>query len=136
MICIANDGQKIAETNYWESDMARAGLLFLSWNEGAARLLVPKTQEKTLKEMKTGNQVVVTRGFFRGVDALEVMFEDHSASPFSIHIAMTQTDRLIPKSDKQGIFDFTVWMLEGEVAAFPAKYRRVKYLPCLQPMKF
>jgi len=41
MITIANDGPDIASTNYWATDHARAGIVYLSGNAGAWRLLMP-----------------------------------------------------------------------------------------------
>ncbi|WP_024873352.1 hypothetical protein [Tolumonas lignilytica] len=136
MIFISNNGVKVLDTNYWESDMAESGLLFLSWNDGAGRLLIPKCQENLLREMKSGKYVIITRGMYNNVDSLEIMFEDNSESPFVVFISMGQTDRLIPKSDKHGIFDFTILVENGEVAKFKAKYRRTKRLPCMTPMNF
>src|ERR1700744_5802447 len=41
MITIANDGQNLITTNYWDSEYAKMGLIYLTWNAGAARLLLP-----------------------------------------------------------------------------------------------
>ncbi len=41
---ISNDGQKITATNYWQSDYARAGALYISVNAGAVRR-PPATRE-------------------------------------------------------------------------------------------
>ena len=49
MITITNQGQRITSTNYWDSDNARAGYLYLSWNAGAARLMVPDTQKAVIR---------------------------------------------------------------------------------------
>ncbi len=37
-ITIKNSGQAIAETNYWQSEYANKGYVFLSWNAGAAQI--------------------------------------------------------------------------------------------------
>ena len=44
MIMIGNDGPLIARTNYFETELAKNGYFYLSWNAGAARLLVPESQ--------------------------------------------------------------------------------------------
>lgn len=41
MITIANDGQRLVETNYWTLPHAQRGLCYLTANAGALRLLVP-----------------------------------------------------------------------------------------------
>lgn len=45
MITISNDGQKIVSTNYWDTEHAKRGFLYLSWNAGAGRLLLPDTNQ-------------------------------------------------------------------------------------------
>jgi hypothetical protein len=47
---VHNTGPAIARTNDWRSAPARAGLLFLSINEGTLRLLVPAGVEQQLFE--------------------------------------------------------------------------------------
>ena len=37
-----NDGPLIVASNYWESEMAAAGKLYVSINAGCFRLLVPR----------------------------------------------------------------------------------------------
>lgn len=133
LIEILSKGQQITHTNYWELENAKRGLFYLSWNAGAARLLVPETQKQSIKEMKTGKFVIVSRGKFQGRDALELLFEDNSDSPFSIHIETKQTDRLIPDFEQGGGFVVTVWTKSGQKLRLPGKYRVVETLPHLQP---
>lgn len=136
MVYISNEGENIVETNYWDSELAKKGLFFLSWNDGTARLLMPKIQENYLREIKSGKCVIITRGIYRGVESLEIMFEDYSESPFVIFLSLGQTDRVIKDVSKKTTFTLTVLTAEGEVARFPAKYRRAKKLPYMEPMKF
>ena len=44
MITIENRGQAILTTDYWYTPHAHAGYLYLSWNAGAGRLLIPDSQ--------------------------------------------------------------------------------------------
>ncbi|MBK7654609.1 MAG: hypothetical protein IPJ18_05225 [Betaproteobacteria bacterium] len=44
LICIGNDGAKVADTNYFDTGFARLGLMFLSVNANAVRLLIPDSQ--------------------------------------------------------------------------------------------
>lgn len=92
-ILIGNRGQEIADTNYWDSDLARRGFFFLSWNAGAARLLIPDAQLSALPEMRTGQYCDITRNKTGGY---ELLFEDHSDFPYVIALSAQQTDRAIP----------------------------------------
>jgi hypothetical protein len=131
MIKIENKGQQVVSTNYWGSEHAKRGYFYLSWNAGAARLLVPDSMKAQIREMKSAEYVVVSRGKFEGRDALELMFEDGSDSPYVVHMVTEQTDRLIPESDQGGGFVVAVWTRSGMKLRLPGKYREVDVLPCL-----
>ena len=135
---IGNDGKAIAETNYWDSERAQKGFCYLSWNAGAGRLLLPDSQTVFLKDMQTAKFVIVSRGPWDaqgGRDGLEILFEDNSDSPFSLHLSTESTDRLLPDTEQGSGFVITVWTRDGEQLCLPGKYRRVKKIPCLQPWK-
>lgn len=130
MIIVGNNGKEIISTNYFESDYAKDGLFFLSWNAGALRILVPDEYLRDIAEMKTGKIVVVSRGIYKGKDALEIMFDDYTDNPYAIFIDIQQTDRLIIDDGQQ--FIVSAWTKKGKVAEWDkAKYRVVKVLPCL-----
>jgi hypothetical protein len=131
---IANKGQAIASTDYWDSAHATAGKFFLSWNAGAARLLIPDSQKLVLGEMRGAKYVIISRGPWRehgGRDALELLFEDGSDSPFCVHLVAEQCDRLIPDTQQGGGFVVTAWTRGGEKLRLPGKYRVVRNIPCL-----
>lgn len=132
---IRNEGQAIVETNYFDTRNAQAGYLFVSWNAGAARILLPETQIALLREMRTGKHVIISRGPLDGRDALELLFEDGSDAPFAAHVLMEQTDRSLPETDQGGGLVVTVWSRHGgqlrERLRLPGKYRTVESLPCL-----
>jgi len=135
MLKIVNDGQRIVETNYWGTEHARRGFLYLSWNAGAGRLLVPDSARQMLREMKNVRHVIVSRGRWiemGGRDALELLFEDGSKNPFAIHLVVQQCDRMIPDEQQGGGFDIAIWTPKGEQLRFPGKYRVVPALPCLE----
>lgn len=137
-ITIENAGQRIVSTDYWDSDHAKAGFCFLSWNAGAARLMLPDTQKPMLRDMKTAGYVVISRGPWAdqgGRDALELMFEDESDSPFCLHLVAEQCDRMLPENNQGGGFVVTVWTRGGEKLRLPGKYREVSALPCLDPWR-
>lgn len=132
MITIQNDGQRIANTNYWQSPQAAKGYCYLSWNAGAARVLVPRAMEPHVTEMKTGEFVVISRGRFEGRDALELMFEDQSDAPYCLHIVAEQCDRVIPDTEQGAGFAVAVWTEAGKQLELPGRYRTVDQLPCMQ----
>ncbi len=74
-INIVNEGQAIRQTNYWNTEHAAAGLVFLSCNAGAARLLVPDAAKGMLSEMRGTKYVVISRGSYEGRDALELLLK-------------------------------------------------------------
>lgn len=134
MLQISNKGQAIASTNYWNGDHAKAGLLYLTWNAGAGRLLLPDSQKSMLPEMRSAKYVIVSRGPWTdqgGRDALELLFEDDTDSPFCVHLVAEQTDRLIPETEQGAEFVITVWTRGGEKLRLSGKYRTVETLPCL-----
>lgn len=137
MFKIVNDGQRIIETNYWDSEHAQAGLCFLSWNAGAARVLLPDLMlPAALKEMRTAKYVIVSRGPWvdqGGRDALEVLFEDGSDDPYCLHLVAEQSDRMLPEDNQGGGFVVTVWTRRGEQLRLDGKYRVVGKIPCLDP---
>ena len=136
MLKIGNRGQMILATNYWESEQARAGYFFLSWNAGAARLLVPDVQKAVLREIKGAREVIISRGPWTdhgGREALELLWEDGSDNPFCIHLVAEQCDRLIPDTDQGGGFVVTAWTRGGLKGRWPGRYRVVAEIPCLTP---
>lgn len=115
ILIIKNNGQEILETNYWSMPHAKNGFCYLSWNAGAARLLVPLKMTPAIAEMKTGKSVEIT---YRD-DMIDIMFDDASEYPFVISIKNTQTDIKIPGKDKEKKFIFSVWTKNGKQAEFP-----------------
>lgn len=77
MFFIENEGQAVARTDYWQSVQAQAGYVYLSWNAGAARLLVPDAAKHLLREMRGAEYVIP--GKYRVVENLP------DVSPWSEH---------------------------------------------------
>lgn len=132
-----NDGPILSRTNYFDSEYAKEGNFYLSWNAGTARLLVPDSMKSHLHEMKNTKYVIITRGNWTEVgkkNAIELLFEDHSDEPYCIFLSPEQSDRLIPKSDQGSSDNFfiSVYVRMGEKFRFPAKYRIVEEIPYLK----
>lgn len=134
MFEISNKGQAIASTNYWESEHAANGYFFVSWNAGAARLLVPDSQKAMLRDMRGAREVIISRGPWKndGRDMLELLFEDDSDEPLVLHIDQQQADRAVPESEQGGMV-CAVWTRSGMKLRLPARYRTVAIIPHMQP---
>ena len=108
ILSVENEGARILRTNYWDTALARAGALFVSTNLRCFRLLVPaKLANQVLREVRGAREVVLTRGAIPSSgqpDALEILFEDHSQSPFSVHV-MAQQCTSLPPPDESGRVD-------------------------------
>lgn len=136
-IVIENDGPKVTFSTFWEHEAARVhGLFFLSLNAGALRLLVPDKQTGEIAEMTTAKRgVVVTRGRLQGRDAIEIMFDDGSDSPFAIHIQQEMSDRIwLPEDEGPTKRPFLVYANGPVLAAqMRCRLRTGRTLPDLRP---
>ena len=131
-IVTSNCGALIRTTNYFDSAHAAAGLFFMSWHAGTARLLIPASRLCALRDMQNATYVAVTRGRLAGVaDCIEVMFDDGSAAPYAIYLRPYQYDRTIP-GDNSGGIDVHLYPQRGRPIACNGFYRVVQRLPCLE----
>ena len=139
MIEIANDGPRITNTNYWETPHAKRGLVYLSINARAYRLLTPPAMEPMLAEIFNAREVVISRGpwpQYNKPDALEIMFEDGSDSPYAVHLLTDQIDRLPQPHDQGWKGTLAIYTATSYVPAWTCDmvyYRTVKQIPWLRP---
>lgn len=141
LLTISNDGPDILETNFWQLPMARAGKFFVSTNAGAFRLLVPSLHLGSLRDMRAAPRCVVSRGLYpdmRLPDALELLFDDGTDEPWSLHLAPQACDRMPLDTDAAQPWVLSVWTHRvGQTATKalekPCHYRRVRHLPDLRP---
>jgi hypothetical protein len=136
---IQNAGPEITATNYFELPHAAAGKVLVSCNAGAFRVLVPDSAAGYIEEMRTGLVVIVSRGPWPAEgrdDAFELLFDDHTPSPFALHLSPESFDRLPARGDEGRSFVLSVWT-RGPVKQLerPCRYRRVPSIPCLKPWK-
>lgn len=138
ILTIQNDGPQILETNYFETSLARRGGFYLSINAGAFRLLVPAMNEAAIREFRTAREVIISRGTWQSKEALELLFDDHTDNPYSIHIGPGQYDRLPLPQDAGKPWEFSAWVKHGQELQQAYKsvchYRIVKALPYLKPL--
>jgi hypothetical protein len=137
-LTITNDGPRIVATNYWETDHARAGKMYCSVNAGAIRILVPPALAADVEDWNGCRYVIVSRGPWPDMarpDAVELLFEDFSNSPYCLHLSRESFD-LLPGDPGAKEWIISAW-LPGPTHVFerPAKWRRVKRLPWLKAWK-
>lgn len=138
MLTIENNGQEILSTNYWSSEHAARGYLYLSINAGAFRLMVPPAREADIIEMMSGHEAIISMGPWTdhgGREAVEIMFEDLSDNPYAVHIVSQQCDRLPTNADRNRTFVLTIWTVVGKQAEMPARLRIVKRIPWMRPWR-
>jgi hypothetical protein len=144
VLLLGNDGPDLTWTNYFDSDMARRRLVYVTTNAGAFRMLVPAGAGpfRWLPVMADVPELVISRGPWPAAglaDAFELLFDDHTVSPLAIHLGPGAFDRLPAASDEGGTFRFSAWVRNGgrgrirKVIDRPCLYRRVARLPCLAP---
>jgi hypothetical protein len=92
-ITFGNRGQQLVETNYWSSEYAASGLVYLSCNAGALRLLVPRSAEHMLVEMQTAAFVIVEPALELPATHVDVVFDDGTDTPFRVSIGPEMRDR-------------------------------------------
>jgi hypothetical protein len=138
MLQIENDGPDIRTTNYWETDPAAAGLVYASCNAGAIRLLLPPAKEPDIPDMTRGVEyVILSRGPWpaQGLpEAVEILFEDRSDSPYALHLSPESFD-LLPAEPPEGReWRLGLWTAGPRKRAdLPVRFRRVQSLPWLRP---
>jgi hypothetical protein len=107
---IDNNGAEIVSTDYWLSEHARRGLLYLSGNAGVLRLLVPQAAHTMLAEMRTGKRVTIEKSI--SVHGhWDIVFEDGSSTPYAVTIDPRQIDRQL----QPGRSRLAVWTESGRV---------------------
>jgi len=113
-LTIHNHGPLIRATNFFDSPMARAGMLYLSINDGCFRLLVPDCLRSSVSDMRIGaKHVAITalssEGWVDGEYAIEWMIEDGTDSPWSCHLSTGQIDRALGAADVGRQWIASVW---------------------------
>ena len=133
MISLRNDGERLVETNYWDSESARRGLFHVSINAGAFRLLVPQAHENDICEIRTGRHAVVTRGLYPPTkkSMYEVMFEDGSDCPFALWLSLGQFVPAFSIADAASKDRELIVYTQGcvEATRMPVFFRRADTIP-------
>jgi len=126
-----NEGDLLG-SNYFLTWAAESGFYHLSIHPKAARLLVPDCQGAALNEMRTGHSCIIACGNLDCEPAIELMFDDGSDTPFSIHLRQWQLSgdlAFLP-----GAFPLVAVRRDGGRSSWIAHYRRGYFrLPLLKP---
>jgi len=122
-------------TNYFDHSQAAKGLIFASANAGSVRLLIPDNQLGCVPEMETAHMVVITGGIWQGRQAMEIMFDDYSDTPFVLYAVVEMMDRRFSTKDVGRTFPISAWGRTGKLGEWRGGYRVKKQLPCLKPWK-
>jgi hypothetical protein len=141
VIQVTNHGPLITSTNYWESDLAAAGKVFVSINAGAIRVLLPRQRWGDVTDMRRARYCVLSRGPWpaeRKSEAIEIMWEDDSDSPYALRLTPESFDMLPGEPEPGREWICSVWI---EQDGNPHKslericlWRRVEKIPCLLPV--
>lgn len=143
-ISITNHGPLITSTNYWSSELALTGKLFVSVNAGAIRVMLPPQHYPMLEDMRQGKVCVLSRGPWallplrsitgamplgyphlddatnafleaRMPEAIEIMWDDGSDAPFALHLTPESFDLLPGEPPPGREWVLTVWTLKDGV---------------------
>jgi hypothetical protein len=136
-----NDGPLIVASNYWESEIATAGKLYLTMNAGCFRLLVPQIQRAAISDMRPGAKHIVVSMLpvekWRDREyCVEWMVEDGSDTPWSCHLSPGQVDRAPNNEDVGKEWRGSVWDTKKgrphKCMERPAYFQVVPELPWLR----
>jgi len=140
LLTITNNKGDIVDTNYWQTEWAKQGRLFMSSYAGTSRLLVPPNLRSSINNMRRGaKHVVISTGIMCGRECVEWLFEDDTDTPFAIHIEAYACDVLFRHDNTPREWKASVWDKQNGLLIkcfeLPAYWRHVAYLPCLKPIK-
>lgn len=135
------EGEDLVESAYWDSVLAARGVLYLVLHDGGVALLVPPSLEYAVPEMRTGREVIVTRGPWpeQGQkDALELLWEDGTGAPFAVHLSAPQCSGLAALRQDLSVPGCRVYTRGRDgrpqlAGTWRARVRRAERLPYLRP---
>lgn len=142
IINVSNHGALITSTNYWDSDLAREGKVWVSVNGGAIRVLLPPNLYGDLADMRQGKYCLLSRGPWpaeRVAEAIEIMWEDGSDSPYALHLTPESFDLLPAEPEAGREWTCSTWTAKD---GRPHKslerichWRRVPRIPWMKPWR-
>jgi hypothetical protein len=134
---ILSFGEQIVAADYFGSDWENSGKYLVTCMNGVIRLLWPANRKPTIQHMMLAKEIVVTRGIYEGEEALEILFDDHSAAPFMLLMTESSVVGFFPGDPGDTPWMFAVWMwVDGGprmVFSRMAHWRQGTKLPDLRP---
>lgn len=140
MIEITNHGPLILSSTFWGSPHEQAGKLFVSPNAGAIRVLIPSQHRGIIEECRQSRYAVLSRGPWPEMglaDAVEIMFEDGSDSPFALHLSPESFGGMPGEPEAGREWVVALWTAKKgrphKSLERVCHWRRVASIPCLEP---
>jgi|GEM_PF-1912442 len=98
---IRNADQEVRATTYWGTEHARRGYLYLSFNGGALRVLVPEPAAGVLAQLPPEGTPCeyLQEGLPEEPGMPALVWDDDPARPFRIAVSRHQVDRRLPPED-------------------------------------
>lgn len=130
-IDIHNAEQSITRTSYWRTPHARRGLLYLSVNAGAIRVLVPDAIRRELLSglPPVGRPVTITRGEWQRRATYVLQWDEPAETglePYSIDIDQEQSDRRWPSAEDGRIVPLIWYTAVGVWGVHEARREQVQ----------
>lgn len=126
-LIIQNDGGKLIFTNYFESQASKSGGVYLTWNAGECRMLIPSSKEEMiLSEISSAYAVdLEVKG-----DQIYMWFDDGQPQQYCVAISVHMSDRVIDESGPRKLRIYTqslkeIMVLDMQVLPLPRKYDKV-----------
>jgi hypothetical protein len=140
MIVTENHGPLIVSSTFWGSDLDRAGKIYVSVNAGAVRVLLPASARPLVNELRAAEYAILSRGPWPEVgaaEAVEILWEDHTDSPFAWQLTAASFDLLPGEPDAGREWVISLWDVKKDrphkALERPCRWRRVAKLPWLKP---
>ena len=147
---VRNQGTDVLATNYWETELSAAGLFHANFNAGACRLLLPeglprRSGWELLNAAGAAREVLISVIGRRPASpqvgrplALELLWEDDSNSPFTMHLSDGQICWGVNDFRHGRAMPVSIWRRGADgrpekASDLPGRLRLVSRLPYLKP---
>ena len=110
-----NTGEILQLTNYFDSDAAKRGECYLTWNDGVARLLVPSAVQDDFIAGIRGTQKVEIEYIDGGLQLFFIA--DDPNYPYMLQLAKEQMDRYDSTKGATKIAVYVPYGMKYEFAA-------------------
>ena len=98
MIETTSTEKTVIEPDYWDSEMAKCGVLHVSATADCIKILIPDSQIDMIPLMLEGERITLSRGPCPGggkAPVFEIVFDDYSDNPLSLLVGSEPGDTLL-----------------------------------------